>query len=109
MKASLQIWKRRFYGITTLRNGGSARSRGSCMCITARCGALLCRAGVPPPQHAPRSSKVDPYLPFIRETLERFPTLTAIRLYVMVRERGYRGKPRSFPASSSLSTDRASP
>lgn len=57
---------------------------------------ILCRAGVPPPQHAPRSSKVDPYLPFIRETLERFPTLTAIRLYAMVRERGYRGSPDHF-------------
>lgn len=45
-----------------------------------------------------RSSKVDPYLPFILNTLERFPKLTAARLYEMVRERGYPGKPSHFRA-----------
>jgi transposase len=38
-----------------------------------------------------RRSQVEPYLPFIHLTLEKFPTLTASRLYAMVRERGYRG------------------
>jgi hypothetical protein len=57
---------------------------------------VLRRAGVPLPERAARPSKVDPYLPFIRETLERFPTLTASRLYAMVRERGYRGSPDRF-------------
>jgi transposase len=57
---------------------------------------VLLRAGVPPPQRATRPSKVDPYLPFLRETLERFPTLTASRLYAMTRERGYRGNPDHF-------------
>jgi transposase len=57
---------------------------------------VLRRAGVPAPEHAARPSKADPYLPFVRETLERFPTLTAIRLYAMVRERGYRGSPDHF-------------
>ena len=33
---------------------------------------------------------------FIRQTLETFPALTASRLYVMVRERGYRGSPDHF-------------
>jgi hypothetical protein len=28
-----------------------------------------------------RRSQVEPYLPFIRQTLEKFPTLTASRLY----------------------------
>src|ERR1700719_2527622 len=41
----------------------------------------------PPARH----SQVEPYLPFIHQTLEKFPTLTASRLYAMVRERGYRG------------------
>ena len=41
-----------------------------------------------------------PTLPFIRETLERFPTLTAIRLYAMVREARLSRKPRSFPGTS---------
>jgi transposase len=57
---------------------------------------VLLRAGVPPPQPATRPSKVDPYLPFLRETLERFPTLTASRLYAMTRERGYRGNSDHF-------------
>ena len=39
----------------------------------------------------PRPSRADAYLPFIRETLTKFPTLTASRLHAMVRERGYVG------------------
>jgi transposase len=39
---------------------------------------------------------VDAYLPFILQTLEKFPKLTASRLYAMVRERGYRGSPDHF-------------
>lgn len=39
----------------------------------------------------PRRSKADAYLPFIREALERWPTLRASRLYEMVKERGYKG------------------
>ena len=39
----------------------------------------------------PRPSQADAYLPFILETLTKFPTLTASRLYVMVRECGYLG------------------
>ena len=43
-----------------------------------------------------RPSQIDAYLPFIRQTLETFPTLTASRLYGMVREHGYRGSPDHF-------------
>lgn len=38
-----------------------------------------------------RPSKVDAYLPFILQTLARYPKLPASRLYDMCRERGYRG------------------
>lgn len=38
-----------------------------------------------------RASRVDPYLPFIHETLKKFPTLGASRLYAMAQERGYPG------------------
>lgn len=38
-----------------------------------------------------RPSKVDPYLDFLRQTLERYPRLRATRLYEMVRARGYAG------------------
>jgi len=43
-----------------------------------------------------RPSQLDTYLPFILETLAKFPTLTASRLHAMVRERGYTGGPDHF-------------
>ena len=47
--------------------------------------------------HAPlRPSRVDPYLPFILDTLAKFPTLAASRLHAMVRSRGYTGGPDHF-------------
>jgi hypothetical protein len=57
---------------------------------------VLAQAGVPRTRIAPRPSRIDPYLSFIRETLAQFPTLTASRLYVMVKERGYPGRPDHF-------------
>ena len=38
-----------------------------------------------------RPSQADAYLPFMLETLAKFPTLTAARLHAMVVERGYTG------------------
>ena len=43
-----------------------------------------------------RPSQIDAYLPFIHETLKKFPSLTASRLYAMVTERGYRGNIHHF-------------
>ncbi len=40
---------------------------------------------------AARPARVDPYLPFMLETLTKFPGLTASRLHAMVCERGYVG------------------
>ena len=40
---------------------------------------------------APRATLVDPYLPFLRETLAQYPRLRATRLYEMLRGRGYAG------------------
>ena len=57
---------------------------------------VLAQAGLPPPGPARRPSAVDPYLPFILETLRQFPRLTASRLYGMVKERGYPGRPDHF-------------
>lgn len=34
---------------------------------------------------------IDPFIPFLQETLTKFPTLAASRLYAMVQERGYGG------------------
>ena len=47
-------------------------------------------------QRERRASKLDPYLALITETLEQFPTLTAARLFDMVKARGYPGGPDHF-------------
>lgn len=57
---------------------------------------VLAQAGLSPKMIAPRPSIADPYIPFIRETLTKYPRLRASRLYQMVRERGYTGAPDHF-------------
>ncbi len=57
---------------------------------------VLAQAGLPPIGQVKHLSKLLAYLPFIKETLEKFPTLTASRVYAMVRERGYHGGPDHF-------------
>jgi len=57
---------------------------------------VLTQAGVPAPRQSTRSSIVDPYVPFLVATLEKYPRLTASRLYEMVKSRGYPGAPDHF-------------
>jgi transposase len=57
---------------------------------------VLRQAGLPHTGSPPRSSAVDAFVPFILEILERFPRLTAARLFGMVQARGYRGSPSQF-------------
>lgn len=57
---------------------------------------VIAQACVMRPNAALRPSQIDAYLPFIRETLAKFPTLAASRLHAMVRERGYTGGPDHF-------------
>ena len=52
---------------------------------------VLEAANVMRPQQSLRASQADPYLPFVRETLTQFPTLTASRLHAMVKSRGFEG------------------
>jgi len=52
---------------------------------------VLAQAGVPEAQKTTRPSMADPFLPFMLETLTSYPKLCASRLYIMVRDRGYRG------------------
>jgi len=59
---------------------------------------VLAQAGVPVAQTTARASIVEPYRAFIAETLKKYPTLRASRLYHMVRERGYPGAPDHFRA-----------
>ena len=43
------------------------------------------------PRHVGRPSKLAPYLDYLRERLEAFPDLSAVRLTREIRERGYKG------------------
>jgi transposase len=56
----------------------------------------LLRAGLLEKTKIQRPSLVDDFVPFIKETLERYPRLGANVLYEMVRKRGYRGGPDHF-------------
>ena len=82
----------RYYHVERWRTGTIARQlqvhHGSVERVLRQAG--LPRIGVV------RSSRIDPYLPFIHETLKKFPTLGASRLYTMARERGYKGGPDHF-------------
>ena len=57
---------------------------------------VLDQHGLPAPRVQPRPSMLDPFVPFIRETLAKYPKLRASRLYVMARERGYTGSESHF-------------
>jgi hypothetical protein len=75
----------RYYHVEKWRVGTIARQ------LHVRHGTVvrvLGQAGLPRIGPPARRSQVEPYLPFIHQTLEKFPTLTASRLYAMVRERG---------------------
>ena len=83
----------RYYHVEKWRIGTIARQlhvhHGTVMRVLAQSG--MPRTGPPA-----RRSQIEPYLPFVIETLRKFPTLTASRLHAMVRERGYRGGPDHF-------------
>ena len=57
---------------------------------------VLAQAGLPALTLVRRPSAIDPYLPFIQETLTQFPRLRASRLYDMAKDRGYPGRPDHF-------------
>jgi transposase len=83
----------RYYHVERWRPGTIARQLHVHHGTVAR---VLAQAGLPRIGSPSRPSRIDPYLPFILATLEKFPTLTASRLYTMVRERGYCGGPDHF-------------
>lgn len=59
---------------------------------------VLAQSGLPITKSSPRTRLVDPYLPFIQETLAKYPRLRASRLWSMVRQRGYTGSKSGFRA-----------
>ena len=54
---------------------------------------VLLREGLVLPTSSPRRSMLDPYVPFIVETLDKYPRLSAARVYEMLTSRGYTGSP----------------
>lgn len=56
---------------------------------------VLAQRGMPRPSR-PRVSRFDAYLPFVLDTLKRYPRITASRVYEMCRQRGYQGGPDHF-------------
>lgn len=83
----------RYYFAEKWRVGTIARQLGLHHSTVER---VIAQAGVPKPERSQRYSIIDPYLPFIVETLQQYPSLTAARLYQMVVERGYTGGPSHF-------------
>jgi transposase len=58
--------------------------------------------GRAPARSAKRKSFVDAYVPFMRETLEKYPSLRATRLYDMLKARGFPGEPRTVREHAAL-------
>jgi len=94
---------RRLYHAEKWRMGTIARELGVHHDTVARVLAL----GDDPVVSAQRPSLIDPYVPFIHETFERFPRLCASRLYEMVRQRGYAGSSSHFRHQVALLRPRA--
>ena len=59
---------------------------------------VLTQSGVPAAPSTARPSIADPFVPFIIETLAKYPRLCASRLYQIVKGRGYPGGPDHFRA-----------
>jgi transposase len=57
---------------------------------------VLIQHGVSAKQLRVRASIIDPFVPFIKSTLNEFPNLPAQRLYHMAKERGYSGSSSHF-------------
>ncbi len=83
----------RYYHVEKWRVGTIARQLGVHHGTVDR---VLSQAGLPKVQRTCRTSLLDPFVPFVVQTLTQYPTLTASRLYTMVGERGYMGGPDHF-------------
>jgi transposase len=59
---------------------------------------VLVHGGLPVTKQTQRSRRVDPFIPFIQETLAKYPRLRASRLWTMVTARGYEGSKSAFRA-----------
>jgi transposase len=83
----------RIYHAEKWKVGTIAHQLGVHHCTVRR---VLAQAGQAPGLAWSRPSIVDAFVPLIRQTLEKYPTLRASRLYEMARQRGYSGGPDHF-------------
>ena len=83
----------RYYFVEQWRVGTIATQLGIHHSVVDR---VLSQAGQPKIDRAQRTTMIDPYLPFIMETLNKYPKLTAARLFEMSKERGYPGQESYF-------------
>jgi transposase len=88
ISAELEQQIRRYYYAEKWKPGTICRHLGVHHDTVQR---ILAQDGVPRVERLVRPSQVDAYLPFMLETLQKFPRLRASRLYAMVCERGYAG------------------
>lgn len=88
ISAELEAQVRRYYYAEKWKPGTICRHLGVHHNTVQR---ILAQDGVPRAARLVRPSQVDAYLPFMLETLLKFPRLRASRLYAMVCERGYAG------------------
>ena len=58
---------------------------------------VIAREGLSRSESA-RPRMIEPFMPFLKESLAKYPTLTACRLHEMVKVRGYTGKASQFRA-----------
>jgi len=86
---------RRLATVEGWRRGTIARHLGVHHSTVSR---ALARSGGEEPSRAPirRASMLDRFVPWLRETLERYPKLPASQLHEMARRRGYPGGPDHF-------------
>jgi len=83
----------RYHFVEKWRTGTIATQFGIHHTVVDR---VLAQAGLPKVERTQRTSILTPYIPFILTTLASYPTLTAVRLYEMVKQRGYPGGPSQF-------------
>ncbi len=88
ISAELEAKILRYHHVEKWRVGTIARQLGIHHGTVDR---VLSQAGLPKAQRSHRASMIDPYQAFIMDILRQYPTLTASRLYGMVKERGYQG------------------
>ena len=93
ISADLEAKILRYHHVEKWRVGTIARQLGIHHATVDR---VLSQAGLPKAQRSHRASMIDVYQPFIMDILRQYPTLTASRLYGMVRERGYQGSEDHF-------------